>query len=253
MRKHVCAPSLVGAHLLELEGGIMPKSKRNRVYTLSQTRKKGREMKSELLQEIRDCTDKYQHIFLFNVENMRNSKLKEVRSQWKSSRFFFGKNRVLQAALGRTEAEEYREGLAGLAKLLRGNVGLFFTNQPRDEVISWFQSYLEQDHARAGCQATDDVILQEGPLEQFPHSMEPHLRKLGLPTVLKKGVVTLIKEHTVCSDGDTLTPEQARLLKLLDWKMAEFRIQFQAVWSQNGQLELLVPEAEGTQSGQCDV
>ena len=41
--------------------------------------------------------------------------------------------------------------------------------------------------------------------------------------------------------------------KLLDWKMAEFRIQFQAVWSQNGQLELLVPEAEGTQSGQCDV
>ena len=41
----------------------------------------------------------------------------KVRSQWKSSRFFFGKNRVLQAALGRTEAEEYREGLAGLAKV----------------------------------------------------------------------------------------------------------------------------------------
>ena len=26
------------------------------------------------------------------------------------------------------------------------------------------------------------------------------------------GAVTLIQEHTVCRDGDTLTPEQARLL-----------------------------------------
>ena len=72
-----------------------------------------------------------------------------------------------------------------------GSVGLFFTNQPRGEVISWFQSYSKQDHARAGCLATDDVILEEGPLGQFPHSMEPHLRGLGLPTSLKKGGVFL--------------------------------------------------------------
>lgn len=32
-----------------------------------------------------------------------------------------------------------------------------------------------------------DVTLDEGPLEQFPHSMEPQLRQLGLPTALKKG------------------------------------------------------------------
>ena len=74
-----------------------------------------------------------------------------------------------------------------LLQLLKGNVGLFFTNHPRDKVISWFQSYCEQDHARAGCLATDDVILEEGPLVQFPHSVEPHLRGLGLPTTLNKG------------------------------------------------------------------
>jgi mRNA turnover protein 4 len=166
----------------------MPKSKRNRIYSLSQTRKKGREAKSRLLQEIRDCVDKYSHVFVYSVENMRNSKLKEVRTQWRSSRWFYGRNRVLATALGRSEAEEYREGLSSLAKLLRGNVGLFFTNQPRGDVISWFQSYSEQDHARAGFLATDDVVIQEGPLEKFPHSMEPHLRSLGLPTSLKKGL-----------------------------------------------------------------
>ena len=48
---------------------------------------------------------------------MRNSKLKEVRSQWKESRFFYGKNRVMQLALGRSEAEEYKEGLHNVAQV----------------------------------------------------------------------------------------------------------------------------------------
>ena len=41
----------------------------------------------------------------------------KVRNHWKSSRFFYGKNRVIQAALGRTDAEEYKEGLARVAKV----------------------------------------------------------------------------------------------------------------------------------------
>lgn len=43
------------------------------------------------------------------------------------------------------------------------------------------------DYARAGNRAQMDITLEEGPLEQFPHSMEPQLRQLGLPTALKKG------------------------------------------------------------------
>lgn len=42
--------------------------------------------------------------------------------------------------------------------------------------------------------------------------MEPHLRSLGMPTVLKKGVVTLTSNYTVCTEGKTLTPQQARIL-----------------------------------------
>ena len=32
--------------------------------------------------------------------------------------------------------------------------------------------------------------------------------------------------------------------KLLDWKMAEFKIVFQAVWSQDRTLEILEPDTE---------
>ena len=39
---------------------------------------------------------------------MRNAKLKDLRAEWKESRFFFGKNRVMQLALGRAESDEYK-------------------------------------------------------------------------------------------------------------------------------------------------
>ena len=59
----------------------------------------------------------YKNVFIYEIENMRNNKLKEVRTQWKESRFFYGKNRVMQLALGRTGAEEYKEGLHKIAEV----------------------------------------------------------------------------------------------------------------------------------------
>ena len=54
-------------------------------------------------------------------------------------------------------------------------------------VRRWFQSHREPEYARSGSKATQTVILDQGPLPHFPFSMEPQLRKLGLPTTLKKG------------------------------------------------------------------
>lgn len=49
------------------------------------------------------------------------------------------------------------------------------------------------DYARAGNKAQMNITLDEGPLEQFTHSMEPQLRQLGLPTALKKGKIKMFE------------------------------------------------------------
>jgi hypothetical protein len=51
-----------------------------------------------------------------------------------AGRFVMGSNKVLQVALGKTEADEYRTNIHYLSGLLKGAVGLFFTSLPKDEV-----------------------------------------------------------------------------------------------------------------------
>lgn len=141
-------------------------------------------------------------------------------------------------ALGTTPDEECRPGVHKLAKQIKGQVGIFFTNSEPEEVTAWFDDFHPDDFARAGNRATRTIVLPEGPVlqyhsvppEPFPHNEEPQLRKLGLRTVMKKGVPTLEAPHQLCEEGKTLTPEQAQLLKLIGEKMVEFRVRLRARW-----------------------
>uniref|UniRef100_A0A023FER8 Ribosome assembly factor mrt4 n=1 Tax=Amblyomma cajennense TaxID=34607 RepID=A0A023FER8_AMBCJ len=217
----------------------MPRSKRNRQVSLTRTKKKGLERKQDLIQEVREAFDKYDKVFVYSVSNMRNTKLKDVRQEWKDSRFYFGKNKVMAVALGRFIDEDHRENLHKVSERLRGQCGLFFTNAPKEKVLQWFDEYQDADFARAGFRATQRVLLDQGPLPQFQHSLEPHLRHLGLPTSLQKGVVTLLKDHEVCKEGEVLKPEQASILKLLGIKMATFKITMEFLWNADGSCEVL--------------
>lgn len=210
----------------------MPKSKRNKQVTLSKTKKKGREHKESIVNSIRDAVENYNSIYVFSFENMRNLKFKEFREQLKpTSRFFLGSNKVMQVALGRSAADEIRPGIHKVSKLLRGDSGLLLTNMSKEEVEGLFNTYEEYDFARTGTTATEKVELKEGHLEQFTHEMEPFLRKQGMPVRLNKGVVELVSDFVVCEEGNPLSPEAARILRLMEIKMATFRLHLICRWA----------------------
>lgn len=151
----------------------------------------------------------------------------------------------MMVALGKGRTDEYKDNLHKVSKQLKGEVGVLFTNKTKDEVQAYFRQFKEVDYARSGNPAPMAVKLDEGPLEQFTHSMEPQLRQLGLPTALKKGVVTLLREHQVCKEGDILTAGQARILKLFGYEMAEFKVQIKCMWNaEAGEFEIFADEEE---------
>ncbi|GFZ45580.1 hypothetical protein JCM24511_03308 [Saitozyma sp. JCM 24511] len=221
----------------------MPKSKRSKVTTLSKTPVRStKASKVALVNEVQQQIDSYDHVWLFSVGDMRNEGLKELRSQWRGTgRFFLGRGKVMAKSLGETEETEYQEGLAKLARRIKGPVGLFMTSHPVGETVEWFESYSKKEYARMGASATQDITLPEGPLltpyadppmgDPFPHSMEPQLRQLGLNTTLVRGVPSLNNPHVLCRKGEKLTSEKCRILKLLGVQMSEFRIHLGSRWS----------------------
>lgn len=64
----------------------MPKSKRAKVVHLSKVDKKGKELTLKLFANVQESVDQYQYIYVFSVENMRNTYLKQVRAELSDSR-----------------------------------------------------------------------------------------------------------------------------------------------------------------------
>ena len=219
----------------------MPKSKRAQRITISKSSKKlksnrGLELKQELVKKIRSRLDECSNLFILRVYNERTDKLQAVRLHFppsESSFFFFGKNRVMQLALGRTPATEYFPSLSKISTHLVGKMGLMLTKRSREEVLQYFNQLEMEDYARAGNRVHETVVIDEGPLDGFQHTMEPLLRSLGLMTTLKKGIIHLLKPYTICSKGDVLTPEQAKLLKLFQRPLAKFHIKIKAHWDKD--------------------
>ncbi|GJC90960.1 ribosome assembly factor mrt4 [Colletotrichum liriopes] len=225
----------------------MPKSKRNRVVNLTQVNKKTREQKDKLFSNIRESVPEYQHCFVFGVNNMRNNYLKEVRHELNDCRFVVPSQSCCAVQLRPLLRRRRRHRPPD--PFLAGTVGLIFTNRDPAAILSYFDGVAPVDFARAGTVATRDFTIPSGvvyatggevPAEHdvpMEHSIEPELRRLGMPTRMIKGRVCLGdaegsgEGYVVCREGDVLDSRQTRLLKLFGICLSEFKVKVLAYWS----------------------
>jgi mRNA turnover protein 4 len=95
-----------------------------------------------------------------------------------------------------------------------------------------FDSFEEPEFATGGTIATETIILRKGfeTLAKFSHSIEPHLRSLGLPTRLVNSKIELNLDYVLAEEGKPLTVDQCKLLKLMDHKMARLKFEIKALY-----------------------
>ena len=78
--------------------------------------------------QLKDIADL--QVWVFGVENMRNTYLKDVRKQWEDSKVLFGRTKVMAKALGTKQEDEYQVNLHKLSKVS-------FIDGVTDIAITW--------------------------------------------------------------------------------------------------------------------
>lgn len=136
-------------------------------------------------------------------------------------------------ALGANQNDEVLEGLHQLSGSLCGDVGLLFSNESPIAVQEFMNSASALDFARTGCEAPETVVIHndETGLKHFeteqvlPATLDAQLRACGLPTMLRGGLILLTTDaYTICRAGEKLSSDQCRLLKVLGYRLANFKI-----------------------------
>ena len=203
----------------------MPKARKERTAKLTRTRKLGLVRKEALVNKIRECVERFPNIIVFQTHNMRATFLKSLRAKYEShARFFFGRNKLMARALGLSAEDEAGPGLHEMSPSLVGSCGIVFTDLPVSELVEFLGNYREADFPRAGFVATETIELPAGPLpDAFTVPMDSYLRNtLLMPTEVKDGKLGLVHELRVCTKGQKMSAEGARICKLLGNKMASF-------------------------------
>jgi mRNA turnover protein 4 len=160
----------------------MPRARRNKLVSLTKVKKDVHALKSSIVEKVHSYADTFRSVCVVSYENMTTNPFKELKEQLKDCRFCLGKNKVMAVALGRTEEESYKPNIWMLSEQLKGQCCLFFSNEPVKEIRALFNQFEAEEFAQAGSISDRTLVLEKGfdSLKKFPHSMEPHLRSLGL-------------------------------------------------------------------------
>jgi mRNA turnover protein 4 len=162
-----------------------------------------------------------------------NISLWEIRGSLRNKgSFYFGPTKILKNCLRKNETQ--KKCLNMVLHLIKGKTACFFTSLNLIEINEIFLTCEFKGFLKTGDQATSSFELTCGstltPTGNLPHTLEPQLRKCGLPSRLNSGVIEILRDYVINKKSEKLTPEQATLLKLLGEKQGTFRISPIAVW-----------------------
>ena len=165
-----------------------------------------------MVEKIQGLVEDYKFEYVVSFENIRAGPFKLLAHKLKSdSKFFLGKNKVVQVALGKSPETECADNLHLLSQYMRGQVCLVLSNKTKEQLEKVFADEAEtvEDFATAGTKASYTVHLKKGTdaLDGYGHAMEPYLKQLGLPTKLNFQKIELLNDVYVCREGQPINVE----------------------------------------------
>lgn len=173
-----------------------------------------KESKAQYFEKLRSLFEKYNSVFVVNIDNVSSQQMHTVRKQLRgTAELIMGKNTMIRRAM-RGIINDMPE-LERLLPVVRGNVGFVFTNADLKEVRETIIANVIAAPARPNAVAPLDVFVPAGNTGMEPGKTS-FFQALGIPTKITRGTIEITSDVHLVSKDAKVGPSEATLLNMLN-------------------------------------
>ncbi|KAJ5068639.1 60S ACIDIC ribosomal protein P0 [Anaeramoeba ignava] len=178
---------------------------RTRVYS---------QRKKDYLIRVGEYLRKYKRIIVASCNNVSANQIQSIRKTLLGKAILLmGKNTMMKKAI--RENLNVDPKLTQLSTVLRGNVGLFFSDENLNELTEQITSLTISAPAKAGAVAPNDVIVPAG-LTGLEPTQTSFLQALNINTRITKRQIEIISDVHLIRKGEKVGSSEAALLSKLN-------------------------------------
>jgi large subunit ribosomal protein LP0 len=193
--------------------------------------KKDKKNKTTFFNRVYNIFDKYNRALLVTCDNISAKQIHKCRQELRAhdSLMLMGKNTLIKAALlkrisqpqpnepdyeQRKETWKPLQKMEPLMRLLKGNLGIIFTNQDLTEIKDVVDRHAREAPAKVGGVAQCDVWIRAGPTGLDP-KQTGFFQNLQIPTKIVKTQIEISADKQIIAAGEKIGTNEAALLQKL--------------------------------------
>jgi len=184
--------------------------------------------KENSIKKVTELCDQYKKIVIVSAENVNAKQLTEIRAAIrKHGVLIFGKKSLIRFALKQLVQKSPK--LEPVLHMLKGNIGLIFTNADVKMLKDIIVSNKVAAAAKQGQHAPCDVTVPKGNTGMEP-TKTSMFQVLNITTKITKGTVEVVNDAVILKSGDKVGANEAALLKALKILPFFYGVEVQAVY-----------------------
>jgi len=200
-----------------------------------------KQKKMEFFKRVYDIFDKYSRALLVQCNNISAKQIHACRKELRAndSLMLMGKNTLIKAALQKRLSEpqenepDYEERKATwtpiplmepLVKLLKGNLGIIFTNHDLTDMKDIIERHAREAPAKVGSIAQSDVFISAGPTGLDP-KQTAFFQNLQIPTKIVKTQIEITADKQIIEKGEKVGSNEAALLQKLEINPFSYKLE----------------------------
>jgi len=165
--------------------------------------------------KLKQLLNAYTSVFIVNVDNVGSNQMQKTRIALRGkAEILMGKNTIVRTQLRKLIAEGTTK-YENLLPLMKGNVGLVFTNSDLKAVRKIITENKRPAAARQGVAAGNDVLVPPGPTGLDP-GQTSFFQALNIATKIVKGAIEIINQVTLIRKGEKVSASHVALLGKLN-------------------------------------